>query len=164
MEVPKKLISELIRESNAIEEVYDPKETGQSLIAWRELAKETKLGVGLLMHTQKTITLHQDDLMPHQRGYTRSLSKTSVTIGGRVAPSWRIVDGLLDNWLLDYADPAQDFDPLKAHIRFEKIHPFVDGNGRTGRMLLWWHQMRKGQEPSMFTALEKFEKYYPLFD
>ena len=29
-----------------------------------------------------------------------------------------------------------------AHIRLEQIHPFADGNGRTGRMLLMWQALR----------------------
>lgn len=29
-------------------------------------------------------------------------------------------------------------DAYEAHIRYESLHPFTDGNGRSGRMIWWW--------------------------
>ena len=36
---------------------------------------------------------------------------------------------------------------LEAHIEFEKIHPFSDGNGRTGRMLMIYSFLSQGIAP-----------------
>ena len=32
----------------------------------------------------------------------------------------------------------------ETHFRFESLHPFFDGNGRTGRLLLNWQLLRAG--------------------
>jgi Fic family protein len=147
-----------IRESNLIEGIDDPAHDKQGMIAWLWLLKQKKLDHSIICHLQKRITLKQD-MPPHWRGYYRDTAQVNVTVGGRVPPAYHLVRGLMDNWLLDY----KKLGPLQAHIRFEKIHPFCDGNGRAGRMLLWWHQLQVGELPTLFLATEKNEKYYPLF-
>ncbi len=37
--------------------------------------------------------------------------------------------------------------PYEAHAAYENLHPFMDGNGRTGRMLWAWHMERTGVDP-----------------
>ena len=36
---------------------------------------------------------------------------------------------------------------MDQHIKFEKIHPFNDGNGRTGRLLIIHSCIKEGLEP-----------------
>ena len=43
-----------------------------------------------------------------------------------------------------------------AHYQFETIHPFYDGNGRTGRMLTTWILYRGGYDLGRMYALEEF--------
>lgn len=152
-----------IHESNLIESIDDPAYDKQGMIAWNYLKKQSELNFSVIMKVQKTITLLQDDLQPHQRGYSRSTSKVNVFIGGHIAPSWWLVDDMLNNWLLDIKENWQTLDPIEMHLRFEHIHPFADGNGRTGRMLLWWHEIKLEQKPTLFLNSEKYDKYYPLF-
>lgn len=152
-----------IHESNLIEDIDDPEFDDQGLYAWHRLSQQETLTHEVIRRLQKTLTLKQTDLRPDQRGYYRSMSKTNVTIGGRIAPSWSIVEALMDNWLLDMHELWRTLDPIQMHIRFESAHPFVDGNGRTGRMLLWWHELKQGKIPTLFLNSEKFDKYYPLF-
>ena len=38
------------------------------------------------------------------------------------------------------------------HIRFERIHPFNDGNGRTGRIILNQHLLKQGFSPVLITS------------
>ena len=84
-----------------------------------------------------------------------------------------IVEGLMKN-LLEYLndDTAYPTDPLLkmciAHYQFEAIHPFQDGNGRTGRILNLVYLVQKGllSQPvlylSKYIIVNKDDYYYNL--
>ena len=44
---------------------------------------------------------------------------------------------------------------MEQHIKFEKIHPFNDGNGRTGRLLIIHSCIKEGLEPIIIPKEEK---------
>lgn len=37
--------------------------------------------------------------------------------------------------------------PYRAHVEYETLHPFMDGNGRSGRILWAWQMVRRGWDP-----------------
>ena len=47
---------------------------------------------------------------------------------------------------------------LDFHVRFERIHPFQDGNGRVGRLLMFWQCLQNGVTP--FIVTEDLRLYY----
>jgi Fic family protein len=49
-------------------------------------------------------------------------------------------------------------DILDFHVQFERIHPFQDGNGRVGRLLILWQCLQSGIVPFIIT--EELRHFY----
>ena len=71
------------------------------------------------------------------------------------------------NALMDWYGHAQVVHPIERaaelHTRFVKIHPFVDGNGRTGRLLLNFELMKEGYPPAIILKEDRLA-YYDALD
>jgi len=52
--------------------------------------------------------------------------------------------------------------PWSVHIAFETLHPYMDGNGRTGRAIWAWQMQRLGHDPFALPFLHRF--YYQTLD
>lgn len=96
--------------------------------------------------------------------------------GGMTPPAWPLIPARVQDWVdrvreltPTLTDPSTSKTPLPEHLAeihsgFEQVHPFIDGNGRTGRLALNLILVRIGlppvivlktQRPAYLAALQK---------
>jgi Fic family protein len=89
-----------------------------------------------------------------------------VRVGAHIAPAPEHVERLLDDLIVEY-DSALDEYFLERisrfHLEFERIHPFIDGNGRIGRVLINLQLAKLGLPPVIIRNKSKQDNYYPAF-
>jgi Fic family protein len=73
--------------------------------------------------------------------------------GGMRPPSWVEIPAAMVDWISEVLRVPVSTRPVeslaRAHAQFEQIHPFLDGNGRTGRLLLNLVLVRLGYPPAI---------------
>ncbi|MEK7177022.1 MAG: Fic/DOC family N-terminal domain-containing protein [Patescibacteria group bacterium] len=90
--------------------------------------------------------------------------KAQVAVGDYIPPVHTDIASLIDNWekYLNSSDEEQDalIRIGVAHYQFEAIHPFMDGNGRIGRLIIPLFLCQEGilQTPVLYVS-HFFEKY-----
>jgi hypothetical protein len=52
--------------------------------------------------------------------------------------------------------------PWENHVAYETLHPFTDGNGRSGRAIWAWQMAREGRDPFALPFLHRV--YYDALD
>ena len=80
--------------------------------------------------------------------------------GGMSPPDWTDVQPQMSDWIKDanklsHQDVAIPEQIAQLHARFEQIHPFLDGNGRAGRLVMNLLLLRRGFPPAIIRKRDR---------
>ena len=125
-----------------------------------------------LRFIEKSLTtkplLHEDIFKLHKiiaadvmdQGTAGHYRTIAVRVGHYVPPPANEVSGLMFELFEWWNNEAPSLSPVLSsaivHYRFEAIHPFADGNGRTGRALALWELYRRGFDTHHIFSVDEF--------
>ncbi|MCO5045578.1 MAG: Fic family protein [Kiritimatiellae bacterium] len=119
-------------------------------------------------NVQKKTIAHEDVLELHRivagkvmdQGEAGRYRTIRVKVGPYVPPPPEDVSGLMFELLEWWNHRSRALSPVLSsailHYRFEAIHPFADGNGRTGRALALWELYRRGFDTHHIFSVDEF--------
>ena len=94
---------------------------------------------------------------------TEGYRKVQVFIQGseHIPPAPEKISNLMNYFVYNYTNSVEEIytKVAKYHIEFEKIHPFEDGNGRTGRLLINYELMKNNLPPIVISKDDRV-KYF----
>lgn len=168
-------VAEFLKESNAIEGVYSEEALADAQVAWN-YAMENDLGNPDVQITiDHVLGIHQRLMTNLESRIAGKFRTCAVYIGNRECPKPSSEVELTNAIKLQALDDLNDSKGKRElslhkrdrlakakHVAFEHVHPFEDGNGRTGRILYNIHRLRLGLHVhTIFDA--KKQSYYQWF-
>lgn len=108
------------------------------------------------------------------RGFDGEYRKIPLRIGTQIEttyipPSFEQIPMLMEAYVKDVHFEAESLAVLieklvRSHLRFERIHPFADGNGRTGRMIMNQQLINHGLLPIAINKNSDYRRAFKRFD
>lgn len=144
-----------LRHSNAIEGEHSDQAFDDALKAWEFLIKFKDV-----LTLQRVLGAHRilmSNLNPRIAGKLRTVG---VRVGMQACTPAERVKHKLER-LLETALTTDDI--RQWHIEFEMIHPFLDGNGRTGRHIMNWQRQLAGSPLLVIHTGKEQQEYYQWF-
>jgi len=123
---------EWIRESNLLDGVDSRKEDARCVPIWDWFVRKP-------LSVKNIQELHNKMMVGHLPAALRGKwRESSLLVGGTKTVDWESVPYQLDLWIERWRGVVQ-WDKIKeAHAELERIHPFMEGNGRVARMVMNW--------------------------
>jgi Fic family protein len=119
-------------------------------------------------HARKKTLRHEDIFKLHRllagkvmdQGEAGRYRTIQVRVGRHYPPAAADVSGLMFELLEWWNKKAPELSPALSssilHYQFEWIHPFADGNGRTGRALALWELYRRGFDSHHIFSVDEY--------
>jgi Fic family protein len=137
----------------------------------RYVEKQAKLTTVRHEHLFELHRILAGDVM--DQGEAGTYRSISVQVGKHFPPSPDDVSPLMFELLEWWNKDAPALSPILSsailHYQFENIHPFADGNGRTGRALALWELYRRGYDTHHIFSIDEYywedrPAYYQALD
>lgn len=142
-------------------ELYETKNLARVVTYINTKAKEQELNLEMILLLHKMLLSNiRDDVSGRFRK-----DDEWVRVANHIAPNPNQVVELLEGMLIKYYSSVnQNIIKRLAlmHLNFENIHPFVDGNGRIGRILNNYILIREGYVPINIKFIDR-KQYYNAF-
>lgn len=149
---------EFLRQSNYIEKEPSIEALDDAITAWRYILEQETLTPQNVLQAHKRL-MKTRDLEPQYKG---SLRDIAVTVGTRACPPPFVVMARFPYVIESMNGMKSEEDIRRDHITFEHLHPFLDGNGRIGRILMNWQRV-KNEYPILVINEEGRFDYYEWF-
>lgn len=160
-ETEKILLDIAVSRDVSVREVFEAKNLARVInyIRTKSQEKEVDREVILLLH-QMLIGGIKDEIA----GRFRTKGEY-VRVGAYIAPAPEHVEPMIASIFSEYGSDHDSYflDKMaKFHLNFENTHPFCDGNGRIGRVLICYQLLRLGF-PLIIVRDKEKEIYYKAF-
>ena len=160
-ETEKILLDMEVSRDVSLREVYEAKNLARVIGYIRNKSKETETNKETILLLHQMLIGGIDDKIA---GRFRKLGEY-VRVGTHVAPAPEHVEKMIEAIITEYTGDLSNYflDKIaKFHLDFETVHPFNDGNGRIGRVLICFQLQRLGFPIIIIRDREKKE-YYKSF-
>jgi Fic family protein len=142
-------------------EIFEAKNLARVVSYIDKKAKEQELTLEMILFLHKMLLSNiRDDIAGRYRN-----DNEFVRVGSHIAPNPKEVLARLSNMLVEYyASSSESIIKriAKLHLVFEYTHPFVDGNGRIGRVINNYLLLREGFVPINIKFIDR-KMYYEAF-
>ncbi len=160
-ETEKILLDMEVSRKVSVREVFEAKNLARVFEYIKNKISSESVSKELILLLHKMLILNIDEKIA---GKFRQAGQY-VRVGTYIAPAPEHVERMIEAVILEYSGNYKDYFLEKIarfHLEFENIHPFCDGNGRIGRVLINYQLMQLGFPPVIIRDKEK-ETYYKSF-